>query len=124
MALHGKMIKLDNGHLAIECRSTHYSDPKEIRHVWELPAYRIRGLGRCAESDAIGKAATVTDGRISCYVGNGIFVEGELPQGGSTPAIVVETTDIPRPKVRAGIETRWSDGQWQKYTKARGWIAA
>ena len=29
---------------------------------------------------------------------------------------------LPCPKVRAGVETRYRDGRWQKYLKARGWV--
>jgi hypothetical protein len=31
---------------------------------------------------------------------------------------------LPCPKVRAGVETRYHDGRWEKYLKARGWVAA
>jgi hypothetical protein len=41
--------------------------------------------------------------------------------GGETQAAIVYSYDVPCPKVRKGIETRWYQGKWQKYTKARGW---
>lgn len=33
-------------------------------------------------------------------------------------------TPIPCPKVRKGIETRYRNGNWEKYSKAKGWIRA
>ena len=39
-------------------------------------------------------------------------------------AVKVENVPIPCPKVRAGIETRYYRGEWQKYLKAKGWITA
>jgi ssDNA-binding Zn-finger/Zn-ribbon topoisomerase 1 len=40
---------------------------------------------------------------------------------GETQAAIVYSYDVPCPKVRKGIEVRWYQGKWQKYTKARGW---
>jgi hypothetical protein len=31
---------------------------------------------------------------------------------------------IPVPKVHKGIETRYSNGRWQKLSKRKGWVAA
>jgi hypothetical protein len=47
-----------------------------------------------------------------------------FPNGGATKAEFVETSEIPCPKVRKGIETRYHNGRWEKYTKQGGWIAA
>ena len=35
-----------------------------------------------------------------------------------------EETPIPCPKVRAGVETRFYRGYWQKYLQSKGWVAA
>ena len=45
-----------------------------------------------------------------------------LPEGGKTTALRVETEPIPTPKTK--LETRYRDGRWQKYLKAKGWVAA
>lgn len=42
-------------------------------------------------------------------------------RGGETQAAIVYSYAIPQPKVRKGIETRWYHGNWQKFTKTRGW---
>lgn len=43
---------------------------------------------------------------------------------GNTKAVRVETAPIPRPKVRKGIEVRFTRGRWEKYLKTKGWVAA
>jgi hypothetical protein len=124
MPLNGKIIKLENGRLGIECISRDYRDPTEIRHVWEIPSMRATGFGYCTIDDAIGRAASINDGRVSCYLGEGKWLEGQLAEGGSTKAIIVETREVPKPKVKAGISTRWRDGRWEKHLLRQGWIAA
>lgn len=49
-----------------------------------------------------------------------------LPGGGNQlPEFSIHRA-IPCPKVRAGVETRWSpsQGAWQKYLKTKGWVLA
>ena len=46
------------------------------------------------------------------------------PATGKTQAIKQEQVPVPPPKVRAGIETRYRRGQWEKYLKSKGWVAA
>lgn len=46
----------------------------------------------------------------------------QLPEGGKTHAIRVETEPIPAPRTK--VETRYRDGRWQKYLKTKGWVAA
>lgn len=47
-----------------------------------------------------------------------------LAHGGETRTILFEKTPIPCPKVRAGVETRYHNGRWQKYLKSSGWTSA
>ena len=47
-----------------------------------------------------------------------------LKDDGRTQAVKQETEDIPCPKVRAGIETRFRNGRWEKWLKAKGWVPA
>lgn len=63
--------------------------------------------------------------------GMGIHAEWRIcnadgsPGGGHSPAAFSEETTIPRPKVRAGTDLRWSHHGWQKYSKReRNWIPA
>ena len=41
-----------------------------------------------------------------------------LVDGGKTQSIETVTEDIPCPKVRKGIETRWENGRWEKLLKS------
>ena len=120
----GTILKRDNGKLAIECLSFHYAKPEMTRHVWEIDSYTFTGLWRGNEGHAIGREATISDGRVNVYLGNGAYLEGRLKDGGQTHAVVVETIPVPSPKVRKDVETRWRDGRWQKYMKRGGWIDA
>jgi len=122
MSLHGTIIKLSPDKYGFEAISTHYAEPISIRHVWELERVRTGGYSYCRIDDAIGKPATCTDGRVSCYLGQGNSLTGDMSQGGSTKAITIEQSPIPRPKCR--VETRWHNGRWEKYTKAKGWQPA
>lgn len=49
-----------------------------------------------------------------------------LENGGQTKAdpALGEHLAIEAPKVRKGIEVRYKDGAWQKYSKREGWIHA
>ncbi len=47
-----------------------------------------------------------------------------LKDGGRTKPAFVEETPIPCPKVRAGIETRYMNGGWEKLSKRQGWVPA
>lgn len=123
MALNGTLVQLPQGKIGFAFKNGHYREPKITTHVWEIAAYKWRG-SYVDVKDAIGKPATLHDGRVSCYMGNGSYIDGALEHGGQTQAISVETTDAAPPKVRKGIEIRWQDGRWQKYSKKDGWVAA
>ena len=56
------------------------------------------------------------------YGGYGPVVR--LTNGGQTKAEKIEHIDVPCPKVRKGVQTRWERGHWQKYLKTSGWVAA
>ena len=65
------------------------------------------------------------DGR---YVGRAPWgpwpINVRLVNGGRTQAIKREIEPIPCPRVRAGIETRYRSGRWEKYLKREGWVRA
>lgn len=121
MALQGKIIRRENGRLAIRCDSTDHSKPQLISHVWEMERWRTHGMSYAGENEAVGRDATIRDGRVSCYLGQGNWLYGELGNGGNTPAVSIDITDIPKPRTR--VETRWQYGRWEKLTR-KGWIAA
>jgi hypothetical protein len=121
MALNGKVIYLDPK-FGFEYHSTDYNHPVSYRQVWEIETVTMKRFSYCMEVDAIGREATITDGLVSCYLGNGNYFYGKLAQGGQTPSIIIEETPVPRPKVR--VDTRWQSGRWEKYLKTKGWVAA
>jgi hypothetical protein len=48
----------------------------------------------------------------------------QLVDGPKTKSIKTIEQEIPCPKVRKGIETRYRYGKWEKYLKTRGWVPA
>ncbi len=123
MSLKGKIIDLGKGRYGFESVSADHNRPILIRHVWPIGTIRTHGMSYCRIEESIGRDATLTYGRFSCYLGNGNYVSGELPELGSTQALVVEETAAPAPKVRKNTFTRWQFGRWEKQT-AKGWKAA
>lgn len=122
MALQGKIIELATDSYGFEYIDPHYSEPTIIRQVWPIASLATRGMTYCRVQEAIGKPATITDGRVSCYLGQGNYVHGALPELGATKSIILEEFPAPRPKCRS--ELRWQNGRWQKYSARKGWIAA
>lgn len=123
MALNGTIIDLGNGTFGFEYRDSDYNKPELMRQVWPIASLQTRGsMSYCRNEEAIGKPATIQDGRVSCYLGNGNYVHGTLPELGATKSIVLEITPAPRPKCRS--ELRWYAGRWQKYSARKGWISA
>lgn len=122
MALNGKIISLGADRYGFEFIDRMGIEPTEIRQVWEIASYRTSGA-YFAMGDVLTRAGSITDGQVSCYLGNGSWFNGSLAQGGSTPSIIQETRPVPAPKVKAGTPTRWRDGRWEKQL-TRGWVAA
>ena len=129
MVLEGFFVRLPKGaheyaEFGFQTVDTDYSKPITRRMIWPLVNVQTRGFSFCEVETAIGKPASCSyrDGTVSCYLGNGNYVNGQMPQGGSTKAIIMEESPLPCPKVRTGIETRYRDGRWQKLLKTQGWI--
>jgi hypothetical protein len=64
------------------------------------------------------------NGRYSIYRGWNWSPPVVLKDGGQTKPIKSEIIPIPCPKVRAGIDTRFRNGSWEKYLKSKGWVTA
>ena len=62
------------------------------------------------------------DGVYGGLLSNGARYTVEIDPRGK--AVKIEEIPIPAPKVRAGIETRYHNGEWQKCLKATGWVSA
>lgn len=124
---HDELVKRD-GKIYIRSEYTQGSQPVRtimywpvshanavIGEVFPLPARRAdSGLYNVRREPDLNKADCGYDAHFSVY----------LPEGGNTKAEIVENVDYPCPRVRKGIETRYHNGSWQKYSKREGWIAA
>jgi hypothetical protein len=118
--LRGKIIDMGKGKLGFEHTSYDSREPVAQVMVWEMLEAACSGYSWCEQGQAIGREASIADGVVSCYLGQGNYVRCYLPERGSTKATMVRSESVPCPKVRKGIETRWRDGRWQKLLRA-GW---
>ena len=74
--------------------------------------------------DTLGKEMRSTGyGHYVCADGQGrqTYI---LTEAGATLPIAVEQVPIPCPKVRKGIEVRYTRGAWRKCLKSQGWVYA
>jgi hypothetical protein len=117
--LRGTIIDMGSGHYGFEYRTTLYNDPVEVRQVWILDRVWTAGMSWADPKSAFGKPASLHYGVMSCYLGNGNYLSGEIAP--DKPADICESLPVPRPKCR--IETRWHYGRWEKLLR-RGWVAA
>lgn len=118
------IVTLPGGEFGYQTLAADSGEPVMRRWVWPLVNVRIEGMGGADPLTAIGREAACRDGHVTCYLGNGVWFRGTMPQLGSTPAVIMDSEQIQRPKVRAGTELRWKS-RWEKYSKTnRLWIAA
>lgn len=115
--MQGKTIHR-NGFVFVDTSMIHSAEPKVTRTLWPLdisPDCMPEGM----ESDyQIGRQ----EWRIyNASARRTVYVQSYT---GSRVAPIYETSDVPPPKVRRGVETRW-DGLrgWMKQT-AKGWVPA
>lgn len=116
----------DFGTLCVRETYNEYSAPKTRVLYWPVnrEASRKRAIEVFPEIES-GKELHGRDGGYSFYRGYGNYSPTiRLENGSRTEAIKVETLDIPAPKVRKGIEIRFSNGRWEKYLKSSGWTIA
>jgi hypothetical protein len=105
-----------------------YDQPQKITQYWPLHSgerYRNDVLATFPELETSAVAVQAAgSGSYRFTRSSGERCELMLPEGGSTKAIRVETSDVPAPKVRKGTEIRWRNGCWEKYLKSAGWTLA
>lgn len=95
------------------------SEQPVIHRSW----WRISNGWRRDECEAwIGQEVQrVSPGRYTWYGGMSPTTF-RLERGGETIAFKNEQIPVPKPKTR--VETRWNWGRWEKYLKNKGWVPA
>ena len=115
-----------HGQICIE--DSYIEDSAPVQHTLYWPvteeAFYDRAIEVFPEIADGGKQELRQLGTASYYFtrGSGERVDIRILGGGQTKAIAVEHADLPKPKVRNGIETRFYRGGWQKYLKTQGWV--
>jgi len=109
------------GALFVEYKSVLEDTPEVIVMQWRVEYTQGTGYGERPK-----------EGDIAASQGGGVWgtrdpvthrSTGTVTVDGNAHADFTETRTMPRPKVHAGIETRWYRGAWQKLTK-KGWVRA
>ena len=111
--IYGK-IEIRERRVYVRYDSSLSNEPLLISQFWELDNAldMLEGGEEC--SFTLGQpqwCVHTRNGRIW------FWTKTELPAFG-------ENTPIPPPKVRAGVEVRYQNGEWQKYDKRKGWKKA
>ena len=115
-----------HGQVCIE--DTYVEDSAPIQHTLYWPVSEEVLYCRAIEvfpEIADGKKQELWQLGVAYYYftrGSGERVEIRILGGGQAKAIAVEHADVAKPKVRAGIDTRFWRGGWQKYLKTEGWV--
>lgn len=117
----GKIVSRD-GKLWVLYETSRYSEPKIDFLWWEIVQTKASpyGFERPAEGDKVRYNGIGTDEWVACHPET-LRVTGTVWT--RNKADKTETVSAPSPKVRAGIETRWHDGRWEKLLK-KGWVPA
>jgi hypothetical protein len=122
--LRGTMVRLD-GKLVIRYETANWSEPTRVIMYYPLSEDRSSGApwrleGRAVVSTGYGEWRGAPEDPDFWQLRNATAV---ALNGDKTEAVKVEREPIPCPKVRAGIQTRWHEGRWEKLMK-KGWVAA
>lgn len=120
MSLQG-VLREREGKLYVVYETTKDSEPTLVRMWW--PVQQTRGNAYNMNRPEPGDKATSSGDWWMCYR-EGCGSTGSVSFPGNTQATFVETEAVPPPKVRKGIEIRWYQGHWEKYSKREGWIRA
>ena len=121
--LTGKLAER-NGALFVVYESPLENTPKLHRFWWKV--HQVAGNAWNAYRPEVGDTLRKSQGQNEWNASR----EGVASSTGSIwfpaglPATHIEEIDVPCPKVCKGIETRWYQGAWQKYSKSKGWIPA
>ena len=117
-----------SGQLCIKDSTTLSTEPLRITHYWPtgIKTYEfIRSYWPLEEIDVHESWSHNGTYRIN-HKGSYSHQDLYLPliNGNSTKSIKMDKEEIPCPKVREGIQTRYFFGTWQKYLKSKGWVPA
>lgn len=117
----------DFGALCVRDEYNEYSEPKKRVLYWPVnrEASRKAAVTVFPEMETGAELSGSAHGGYTYYRGYGCYSPvARLENGGRTEALKVETLDVPCPKVRKGVPTRYRNGNWEKYLRAEGWVHA
>lgn len=118
-SLHGIIVE-HNGSLCVKYSYNSETVP-EIVSIYYL-AERIVGNAYHSTRPGVGDRASYSSGGWWSTYSDKYGSTGSVWGDGNAPAFHVERTPVAPPKVRAGIETRWTSKGWEKLLK-KGWVS-
>ena len=112
-------IQRVNGEVYLQHEYNELNEPTRVVIRWKPEGAISRipetAFGQSFHSRSAAGSHTIT-------FSNGCYGYTTLAIGGNQQADSIERVPIARPKVRAGIESRYYNGAWQKYSKRVGWV--
>lgn len=118
MSLEGTVVIDAKGAVFVRYVSVQSSQPVKVTMLWRVQRVRRDGysIGASPETGHIVRS----NGDEWHGPGYSLY----FPGGQEAESVVKE--DIPCPKVRRGLETRWNvyQSRWEKLLPSRGWVAA
>lgn len=113
-------LAVEQGRLCVVSESSDVFNPELHRMYWPT----MNAGDWTPDELASAQVHRASSGQYSAKVdGCGYWITLNLVNGGQTKSIRMDKLPIPAPKVRKGTETRYRNGQWEKYT-AKGWKVA
>ena len=116
-----------NGILHVKDSTTWLSEPKTYYHYWSTGINTYDFIRNYGPIENISIESTVSYSGRYCFKRHPLsdYTYLDLINGAKTQSTKVDIIDIPCPKTRAGIKTRWNDfkGGWEKELKT-GWCLA
>lgn len=122
MALLGtiRTVEVENSSALMLCfmfESADWNKPQLIRNYFLIQHGSRRDL------EAYDGRTAIADGsRVELVPLRPFGLREVLVMDAAAKAVKTELIEIPAPKVRKGIETRWKNGRWQKCLRSAGWV--
>lgn len=116
------VLAMRNGKLFVACVIRLENEPRQRRLWWPVVAAvgnSYNGLRPQVDDIARSRDDAWQTSRPGDQASSGSVLTPRNVQ-----ASFVDEESVSCPKVRKGIEVRWHQGAWQKYSRIHGWIAA
>jgi hypothetical protein len=125
VTLRGDVVRRDDGKLYVRYETTLYHEPTRQVLYWAVLVDRSCGSDALDGEPVVSHLDLVYGTRWQVAPDSDRFwrIKDLWVTTAKGDAAYVERSTVDKPKVRAGVETRWNDGRWEKLLR-KGWVAA